>query len=131
MRYLLDTHAFLWFVNGDPSLSSTSKDLIADPNSLIFLSTASIWEMAIKVSTKKLIVPSPLRAFLDRELGKNEFALLGITTEHVDKVANLSFPASGHRNPFDRLIIAQSQAEDLPVISRDRKFDDYDVTIRW
>ncbi len=77
MRYLIDTHAFLWFVSGDPSLSSTSKDLIADPNSLIFLISASIWEM-----------------------GKNEFALLGISTEHVDKVANLSFPLSGHRNPF-------------------------------
>ena len=73
MRYLLETYAFLWFVNGDPSLSSTSKDLIADPNSLIFLISASIWEM-----------------------GKNEFALLGISTEHVDKVANLSFPPSGH-----------------------------------
>ena len=75
MRYLLDTHALLWFVNGDPSLRLTLNDLIADPNSLIFLSTASIWEM-----------------------GKNEFALLGISTEHVDKVANLSFPLSGHRN---------------------------------
>ena len=73
MRYLLYTNAFLWFVNGDPSLSSTSKDLISDPNSLIFLSTASIWEM-----------------------GKNEFSLLGISTEQVDKVANLSFPPSGH-----------------------------------
>ena len=66
MRYLIDTHAFLGFVSGDPSVSSKSKDLIANPNSLIFLSTASIWAIAIKVSTRKLTVPSPLRAFLDR-----------------------------------------------------------------
>ena len=131
MRYLLDTHSFLWFVKGDASLSVTSRNLIADPNIEIYLSTASIWEMAIKVSIRKLIVPSPLQQFLDAEIERLGLALLGITTEHADKVAGLPFYASRHRDPFDRLIIAQSLVENMPVISSDVSFDDYAISRVW
>lgn len=131
MNLLLDTHVSLWFVSGDPSLSTTSKDLIVDPNSLIFLSTASMWAMAIKVSINKLAVPSPLQSFLDREMVKNGIPPLGITPEHADKVATLPFPQSGHRDPFDRLIIAQSLIEGYPVTSKDAVFDEYEVECYW
>ena len=131
MRYLLDTHTFLWYVNGGASLSPVSNALISDANNLVYLSTASIWEMAIKSSRKKLAMPAPLHSFVDSAMIDNEVALLVITTEHADIVANLPFHDSGHKDPFDRMIIAQSICEDLPVISRDRVFDDYDVERIW
>ena len=131
MSYLLDTHTFLWFVNDNPALSSTAREYIEDPLNLIYLSTASIWEMAIKSSIRKLAVPSPLRKFLDVEIEKNEFALLGITTEYADVVAGIPFPQSGHRDPFDRLIIAQALCDSLTVISNDRRFDDYGIKRLW
>ncbi len=131
MNFLLDTNAFLWFVNNHQSLSAEARDIIEDQNSLIFLSIASIWEMAIKASLGKLIVPLPLQSFVERELSSNEFALLPITVEHTEIVLSLPFPDSGHRDPFDRLLIAQSMVEDLPVITNDRAFDAYEIQRVW
>ncbi len=131
MIFLLDTSAFLWFVNNHPSLSAEAKDIIEDPSSLICLSIASIWEMAIKASLRKLAVPLPLQSFVERELSSNEFALLPVTVEHAEIVSSLPFPNSGHRDPFDRLLIAQSIAENLPILSNDRAFDAYDIQRVW
>ncbi len=131
MMFLLDTNAFLWFVNNHQSLSAEAKDIIEDQNSLIFLSIASIWEMAIKASLGKLAVPLPLQSFVEREVSSNEFALLPVTVRHAEIVSRLPFPDSGHRDPFDRLLIAQSIAENLPIISNDRAFDAYDIQRVW
>jgi len=128
MNYLLDTHTFLWFINDDASLSSTAKTLIEDPENTIYLSVASIWEMAIKVSLDKLEMPSPFTDFIDEQLSKNTIILLGIKTEHTGIVATLPFH---HRDPFDRLIIAQSKVEDIPVIGKDAIFDDYGIKRLW
>jgi PIN domain nuclease of toxin-antitoxin system len=128
MTYLLDTHTFLWFINGDAQLSSTAQSLIEDSTNIIVLSVASLWEMAIKSSLGKLAVPSPFTAFIDEQLSLNNFALLNITTTHTGIVATLPFH---HRDPFDRLIIAQSQSEGFPIIGADAVFDDYGIQRLW
>jgi PIN domain nuclease of toxin-antitoxin system len=128
MSYLLDTHAFLWFINDDPALSATAKALIEDPENTIYLSVASIWEMAIKISLGKLDIPSPFTDFIDDQLRENTIALLDIKTTHAGVVATLPFH---HRDPFDRLIIAQSKSENIPLIGRDAIFETYGVKHHW
>ena len=128
MNYLLDTHTFLWFINDDPSLSSTAKTLIENRENGIYLSVASIWEMAIKVSLGRLEMPSPFTDFIDDQLSKNTIVLLDIKTAHTGIVVTLPFH---HRDPFDRLIIAQSQSEDFPIIGRDAVFDNYRIKRHW
>lgn len=128
MNYLLDTHTFLWFINDDESLSSTAKALIEDPENAIYLSVASIWEMAIKVSLDKLEMPSPFTDFIDEQLDENTITLLNIKTAHTGIVTTLPYH---HRDPFDRLIIAQSKVEDIPIIGKDAIFDDYGIKRLW
>ena len=128
MKYLLDTHTFLWFINADKSLSVTAKSLIEDENHEVFLSIASIWEMAIKVSLDKLTVPQPFTEFVLTQVQENNISLLAITPEHAGFVATLSFH---HRDPFDRLIIAQSLSENLPIIGADTAFDAYGIDRKW
>lgn len=128
MNYLLDTHTFLWFIDDDPALSSTAKGLIQAAESTIFLSSASIWEMAIKVSLGKLDMPSPFDTFVKEQLSENAIRLLDIKPEHTGIIATLPFH---HRDPFDRLIIAQSLHEKLPIIGRDAVFDAYGIDRRW
>ncbi len=131
MTFLLDTHAFLWFVNNHRSLSTEARNTIEDRQSLIFLSIASVWEMAIKSSLGKLAVPMPHQSFVEREMSINEIAIFPASIEHAEIVANLPFPSSGHRDPFDRLLIAQALAENIPVISGDAAFDQYPVERIW
>ena len=128
MSYLLDTHTFLWFINDDPALSQTARDLIEIPEHPIYLSIASVWEMAIKISLGKLEVPTPFTGFIDRQLDENRIALLAIQTDHVGIVATLPFH---HRDPFDRLIIAQAQSEEFSIIGKDAAFDHYGVERNW
>ena len=128
MIYLLDTHTFLWFINDDDSLSPTAKALITDPENILYLSIASLWEIAIKVSLGKLEVPSPFSEFMLEQLHKNTIVLSDIKPEYTGTLITLPFH---HRDPFDRLIIAQSLNEDIPVIGRDEIFDRYGVQRRW
>jgi PIN domain nuclease of toxin-antitoxin system len=128
MSYLLDTHTFLWFINDDETLSAYAKALIENTDNLIFLSIATLWEMAIKVSLGKLKVPMPFAAFMDTQLRDNDMKVLSISIEQLDLVASLPFH---HRDPFDRLIIAQSLNERLPIIGRDTLFDVYGVKRYW
>jgi PIN domain nuclease of toxin-antitoxin system len=128
MKYLLDTHSFLWFINNDTSLSQKAKMLIENPQSFIYLSVASVWEMAIKISLNRLEMPSPFASFIDRQLQENDITLLEIKTAHVAVVATLPFH---HRDPFDRLLIAQAQNEKIPILGQDKNFDAYDVQRIW
>lgn len=128
MSYLLDTHTFLWFINGDEALSAYAKELIENADNVIFLSIASLWEMAIKVSLGKLKVPMPFAAFMDSQLRINNIRVLDISVEHMDLVVSLHFY---HRDPFDRLLIAQSLNEHLPVVCKDTVFDLYGVQRYW
>lgn len=128
MSYLMDTHTFLWFVNADSRLSLTAKSLLEKTNDDIYLSVASAWEIAIKVSLKKLSIPTPVADFMTTQLKVNHFQTLPITPAHLGVLATLPFH---HRDPFDRLIIAQSMAEQLSIIGKDEAFDLYRVTRIW
>lgn len=128
MILLLDTHTFLWFVMNDPRLSARAKSLIEDPGNQRLLSVASAWEMAIKVSLNKLTLTEPLHPFLLTQLTQNQTSLLPITLEHLQIVSSLPFH---HRDPFDRLIIAQSLVDNLSLLSADASFDAYGVARLW
>lgn len=128
MNYLLDTHTFLWFIDSAPPLSNDAKALIENSANIIYLSTASLWEMAIKVSLDKLKMPAPFTSFINQQLYENDIRLLKITPKHAGIVVTLPFH---HRDPFDRLIIAQSKAEDIPIIGKDVIFDRYGITRHW
>lgn len=128
MRLLVDTHAFLWFLAGDSSLSSAARTAMEERENDLLLSVASLWEMAIKVSIGKLALPGDYEAFITSQLSANGIQLLNITPQHAAKVSSLPFPANGHRDPFDRLLIAQALVEDLPLVSQDGAFDAYELT---
>ena len=129
MIYLLDTNVFLWFVARQKDLSANAETLIESSDNYIYLSLVSIWELAIKFKTGKLdLIPPPFSEWIDRELTVNSFRLLPINISHVKLVAELPLV---HRDPFDRLIVAQAQVERLPIITNDSKFGDYQVKRVW
>ncbi|MEH2370899.1 type II toxin-antitoxin system VapC family toxin [Nostoc sp.] len=128
MRVLLDTHAFLWWVTDDPQLSSTSRSIIADSGNILFLSVASIWEIVIKTKSGKLTLPEPVEEYIPNRLALNRFESLDIQMTHTLQVANLP---NIHRDPFDRILIAQSQVENLPIVTKDEKIARYSVEIIW
>ncbi len=128
MRLLLDTHAFLWFIEGDPNLSSTARSLIEDEGNQRFLSTASLWEMSIKVSIGKLTLTMSFTELLAQHIYGNAVELLSIQAPHLDELTKLPFH---HKDPFDRLILAQAITEKMAVISQDDLFENYPVTLRW
>lgn len=128
MRLLLDTHTFIWFVNDDPSLSKTAKKLIEDSQNQRWLSIASPWEMAIKQSIGKLTLTLPLKQYLNKNLPLHMVQLLPIEINHLSRVATLP---PNHRDPFDRLIIAQAMTENMTLLSADPAFDQYPITRLW
>ncbi len=125
---LLDTHAMLWFFWDDPRLSRTAKALIEDPSNRKLVSIASCWEVAIKVGLGKLDLGERTRSFLPREISRNNFELLPITLGHATMVEGL---VAHHRDPFDRLLVAQAMVEQLPLVGIDVIFDDYGVKRIW
>jgi PIN domain nuclease of toxin-antitoxin system len=128
MDLLLDTHTFLWFVWADTRLSATAQSIIVDPLNRKLVSPASYWEIAIKVSTGKLRLGEPFRAFIHREILRNKFEILPISIDHAAIVESLPFH---HRDPFDRMLIAQCIVEAIPVLSADAIFDAYPVHRIW
>lgn len=128
MNYVLDTHTFLWIVAEDSRLSRKAKRLFLDKSNTIFLSAASVWEMAIKISLGKLALDEPLETFVRNHAEGNDIKILEITPQHIYPIEDLPFH---HRDPFDRLIIAQCMTEALSVISSDPAFDGYPVSRIW
>jgi len=127
MKILLDTHTFLWFVNDSSELSNNANKLLESDVDLL-LSVASLWEIAIKVNLKKLTLPDAYETFIRQQIALNSIEILPITLQHLTVVAKLPLH---HRDPFDRLLIAQAIAEDIQIISADTKFDFYSVERRW
>jgi len=125
---LLDTHALLWFLKDDPQLSSAAKAAIEDAQNRKLVSIASCWEIAIKVGLGKLNLNEPSRSLLEREIPRNNLELLPITLVHA--TAGEMLPPH-HRDPFDRLLIAQAGIEGIPVVSADRNFDLYSLQRIW
>ena len=128
MRLLLDTHAFLWFVLNDPQLSAAATALIADPANRIEISPASYWEIAIKIRIGKYALPDPLDVFMERELAVNGFRILHIEPRHTLPLTTLPFH---HRDPFDRLLVAQAMTENIPLVSNDSVLDAYPIKRLW
>ncbi len=124
MRFLIDTHALLWFLREDSRLSSSAKSLIERDDSEVVVSIASIWEIAIKIGSGKLQLSGTFDDFCDIELRRNNFILLAVDLLHLKSLLPLPKP---HRDPFDRIIIAQAVSEGIPIVSADEIFDQYPV----
>jgi len=119
---LLDTHTFLWWVQNDPKLSGNARDLITGEN--CYLSIASCWELAIKVASERIQFDRPIAQFLAEELIANTISLLPVEFRYVMRVSSLPLH---HRDPFDRLLIAQALEENQAIVSIDRSFDAYGI----
>jgi PIN domain nuclease of toxin-antitoxin system len=128
MKLLLDTHTFLWLVEGSPKLSPAAQAALADPANELFLSVASVWELAIKIGNTKITLSEPLDVFVGKWTVTYQLALLPIDTPHA--LAVLGLP-NHHRDPFDRMLIAQSLVERMTLVSGDAKFAPYSVPILW
>lgn len=128
MRVLIDTHVFLWWVEGDRQLPAAAKRAIADQKNECFVSLASAWELAIKAGLGKLKLAVPVQRYVIDHVAANAFSLLEIRISHVGLVETLP---KHHSDPFDRLLIAQALLEDLTVITADPFFRKYDVKRIW
>ena len=128
MRLLLDTHAFLWWVDGSAVLGRRGCAAISNPENEVLVSIASCWEMAIKISLGKLRLTRSLAPFISEQLTVNGFSLLNVSLKHIARVADLPFH---HRDPVDRLLAAQALEEELTIVSRDRSFRKYGVARLW
>jgi len=128
MMLLLDTHTFLWYTGGKSELSDRARQLIEDPANEKWVSIASAWEIAIKASLSKIELHVPFNTLFPEQLDLNGFKYIAIHWQHLRLVSQLPLH---HRDPFDRLIIAQSITEQMPIISIDAAFDAYGVTRLW
>ena len=128
MHTLLDTNSFLWFISGSDRLSNNAQNFIADSSNELVLSVASLWEIAIKISLGKLELLRPFEQLMREQLRENAIDILPIKLAHLSKMIDLPFH---HRDPFDRLIIAQALTEGFPVISSDTIFKNYVVEVVW
>ena len=128
MNVLLDTHTFLWFWWDDPKLSVKALETICDASNRKLISPASSWEVAIKVSRKKLDLGAPYRGYIHMHMLRNNFELLPITDEHLAVLVDMPFH---HKDPFDRMLIAQAGYEDIAVVSADEQLDAYNITRIW
>lgn len=128
MRILIDTHAFLWWAEGDRALPAKARKAIGEQENDCVVSLASVWELAIKVNLGKLKLATSVQRYVVDNLAANSFGLLDIRIAHVGMVETLP---RHHGDPFDRLLIAQALTEELPVITADPVFRRYGVKRIW
>jgi PIN domain nuclease of toxin-antitoxin system len=128
VKYILDTHAFLWFVTGDARLSPLALSTIQNSDNEIYLSAASAWEIAIKNQLGRLKIDEDLELFITNQLVQNGFRPLTITIIHTIQTGKLPLL---HKDPFDRILISQSIIENTPLISTDKDIKRYDVQLVW
>ena len=128
MRALLDTHTFLWWISGDSHLSSRVRQIISDPSSELFLGYGSLWEATIKIQKGTLKVPGNSVIFLISEMKANDIRLLPQRLEFLTRLESLPLH---HRDPFDRLLIAQALEEDLAILTADSQIRKYSAKVVW
>ena len=127
MNLLLDTHSFIWFVENDSRLPANIKKEIEKPSNIVFVSIASLWEITIKISIGKLTTKAVIDKIIE-QVADNGFEIVPILPEHLLTLSKLDF---FHRDPFDRLIIAQALCDGYRVIGKDAMFDSYKVKRLW
>ena len=128
MKVLIDTHVFLWWITNDPRLSPRAREIIADSANVVFLSAASGWEIAIKAKLGRLRLPDEPERFILKQLELNAIEVLPVQMSHALHVYALP---DHHRDPFDRLLIAQAQLEKLPILTADPQISRYEVETIW
>ena len=128
MHALLDTHALLWWLSDDPALTKPARKLIAETKNIVFVSAASAWEIATKVRLGKLPSAADLTADFTGHLEREGFQMLAISGEHAVRAGLLP---GAHKDPFDRMLIAQAQAENMPIVSKESLFDTYGIRRVW
>ena len=128
MKLLLDTHSFLWMSLEESKLSETARETIADLENDLLLSPVSYWEIGIKISIGKYELSEPLDVFVGREVERNDLLILPIEPRHAAEVTRLPFH---HRDPFDRMLVAQAIVEKVPIISADAQLDAYGIERIW
>ena len=128
MKVLLDTHAFLWLISGDDRLSETAQKTFLNPGNILFFSAASLWEICIKMSLGKLSLKSGWLKTIEDEMKINAIQWLSIEMTHCVKLINLPFH---HRDPFDRMLVAQAIVDDMQLLSRDTRLSSYEIKCIW
>lgn len=128
MKYLLDTHALIWFFSGNSKLSTKARLLMENEEITKLISLASVWEMGIKQSKGKLTLAVPLEQYIQDKLTLEDYEILPITLKQLAKITTLPFH---HNDPFDRLLIAQAITEQLPLLSKDNAFEPYEIEVIW
>ncbi len=128
MRYLLDTHTFIWLDSTPINLSPTVSAICKDPSNDLLVSLASVWEIQIKLSAGKLRLPRPLQDIIQWQQQNNLIHILPVSLHHIFALDNLP---SHHRDPFDRILITQAQTENLIILSRDTEFANYPISVMW
>jgi len=127
MQFLIDTHILIWYLDGSNKLPEKIKNIINDENNIIVVSIASIWELAIKISLKKIDTKLDLPD-VETHITERQFKLLNISFKHLNVLTAL---LTHHGDPFDRLLIAQAITEDLTILSADKQFKAYSVRVIW
>jgi PIN domain nuclease of toxin-antitoxin system len=128
MKLLLDSHAFIWWSSEPEKLSSRARACCKDSSNILILSVASVWEMQIKLQLGKLLLVAPLRTLIENQQRNNDLQILRIEIEHALALNTLPLH---HKDPFDRMLIAQANAEELFVVSKDEVFKTYPVKLLW
>ncbi len=128
MMLLLDTHAFLWWISDDPRLPEPARSAIASGGNDVFFSAASAWEIAIKSGLGRVEVPRPIGDFVTDQMRQNAFEVLPVHVRHALAVASLP---DLHKDPFDRMLVAQAMQEGMALLSGDRDIPRYDVEVIW
>ncbi|MFY9619480.1 MAG: type II toxin-antitoxin system VapC family toxin [Pyrinomonadaceae bacterium] len=128
MKLLLDAHAFLWFIAGDERLTNKARSIIEDAEKYSFVSAATLWEIALKTSLGRLSLTVPFGDLISHQMRLNGFQLLSINPSHLELLLSLQFH---HRDPFDRIIVAQAAVEAMSIVSADSSLDAYEVKRLW
>jgi PIN domain nuclease of toxin-antitoxin system len=127
MQFLIDTHILIWYLDGNPILPVKIRESIDDENNKVTISIVSLWELAIKLNIKKIETTIKLLE-IEAYIAQREFKLLSISFKHLNALSTLP---SHHRDPFDRLLIAQAIIENMAIITADRQFESYPINIIW
>ncbi len=128
MRVLLDTHAFLWWITDDPKLSPRAGEIIKNMDNEVFVSAASGWELVIKTQLGRLKISENPVDFIWEQIQLNAFQSLAIRMKHALQIFSLP---DHHKDPFDRLLVAQAQLEEMPILTADHQIARYDVAVIW